>query len=297
MNESYRAGYVAVVGRPNVGKSTLVNALVGVDISIVSSKPQTTRHRVLGIASSAAGQLALVDTPGLHQNQGSAMSRYLNRAARGSVADVDAALLVVSAGRWHDEDSLAYDALAEANVPCVLAINKIDLLKDKATLLPFIAAHVQTRNFTAVHPISALRNKGLDALRNSLLTLMPESGPLFAEDEITDRSERFLAAELVREQLMRRVGDEVPYALTVQVERFEVDGAMLRIAVVVWVERENHKPIIIGKGGERMKAIASVARGNMEKLFGRKVFLEVWCKVREGWADDDAALRRFGYSE
>lgn len=297
MNESYRAGYVAVVGRPNVGKSTLVNALVGVDISIVSSKPQTTRHRVLGIATSAAGQLALVDTPGLHQGQGSAMSRYLNRAARGSVADVNAALLVVAAGRWHDEDTLAYDALAEADVPCVLAINKIDLLKDKAALLPFIAAHVQTRNFAAVHPISALRGKGLDALRGTLLQLMPLSEPLFGEDEITDRSERFLAAELVREQLMRRVGDEVPYALTVQVERFEVDGAMLRIAVIVWVERENHKPIIIGKGGERMKAVASVARGNMEKLFGRKVFLEVWCKVREGWADDDAALRRFGYSE
>jgi len=297
MSEPYRAGYVAVVGRPNVGKSTLVNALVGVDISIVSSKPQTTRHRVLGIATSEAGQLALVDTPGLHQSQGSAMSRYLNRAARGSVADVNAALLVVAAGRWHDEDTLAYDALAEANVPCVLAINKIDLLKDKAALLPFISAHVQIRNFVAVHPISALRNKGLDALRDTLLKLMPESEPLFGEDEITDRSERFLAAELVREQLMRRVGDEVPYALTVQVERFEVDGAMLRIAVVVWVERENHKPIVIGKGGERMKAVASVARGNMEKLFGRKVFLEVWCKVREGWADDDAALRRFGYSE
>jgi len=297
MSEPYRAGYVAVVGRPNVGKSTLVNALVGVDISIVSSKPQTTRHRVLGIATSEAGQLALVDTPGLHQGQGSAMSRYLNRAARGSVADVNAALLVVAAGRWHDEDTLAYDALAQANVPCVLAINKIDLLKDKATLLPFITEHVQIRDFAAVHPISALRNKGLEALRNTLLQLMPESEPLFGEDEITDRSERFLAAELVREQLMRRVGDEVPYALTVQVERFEVDGAMLRIAVVVWVERENHKPIVIGKGGERMKAVASVARGNMEKLFGRKVFLEVWCKVREGWADDDAALRRFGYSE
>src|SRR3546814_853445 len=168
MSEPYRAGYVVVVGRPNVGKSTLVNALVGVDISIVSSKPQTTRHRVLGIATSAAGQLALVDTPGLHQGQGSAMSRYLNRAARGSVADVNAALLVVSAGRWHDEDSLAYDALAEANVPCVLAINKIDLLKDKAALLPFIAAHVQTSNFTAVHTLSVLRTTGLNAPRRSM---------------------------------------------------------------------------------------------------------------------------------
>jgi len=196
MTEPYRAGYVAVVGRPNVGKSTLVNALVGVKISIVSAKPQTTRHRMLGIASSDAGQLVLVDTPGIHREQGNAMSRHLNRAARGALPDVNAALLVIEAGRWHAEDSLAYEALVRSGVPCVLAINKIDRIKDKTTLLPFIAEHTHGRDFAAVHPISALQAKGLDALRATLLRLMPESAPVFDEDEITDKSQRFLAAEL-----------------------------------------------------------------------------------------------------
>lgn len=297
MAEPYRAGYVAVVGRPNVGKSTLVNALVGVKISIVSAKPQTTRHRMLGIASSPEGQLALVDTPGIHREQGNAMSRHLNRAARGALPDVNAALLVIEAGRWHNEDGLVYDALARAEVPCVLVINKIDRIKDKTSLLPFIAEHTRGRNFVTVHPISAMQEKGLDALRKTLLQLMPESEPLFDEDEITDKSQRFLAAELVREQLMERLGEEVPYSATVEVEQFVEDGAMLRIAVIVWVAREGQKPIVIGKGGERLKAIGRSAREGMERLFGRKVFLEIWCKVREDWADDEAAMRRFGYSE
>jgi len=297
MTESYRAGHVAVVGRPNVGKSTLVNALVGVKVSIVADKPQTTRHRVLGIATSPAGQLVLVDTPGIHREQGNAMSRHLNRAARGALSDVQVALLVIAAGRWHPEDTLAYEALVRAGVPCVLAINKIDRIKDKTTLLPFIAEHTRDRKFVAVHPISAMQEKGLEALRATLLQLMPESAPLFDEDEITDKSQRFLAAELVREQLMQRLAEEVPYSATVEVEQFEEDGALLRIAVVVWVAREGQKPIVIGKGGERLKAIGRSAREGMERLFGRKVFLEIWCKVREDWADDEAALRRFGYSE
>lgn len=295
MSESFCAGMVAVIGRPNVGKSTLVNALVGTDVSIVSARPQTTRHRILGIATDARGQLVLVDTPGLHRARGNAMSRYLNRAARGAVAEVHAAALVVAAGRWNDEDSLAYAALSEAGLPVVLVINKVDQTRDKSTLLPFIAANTAERTFAAVHPVSALKRTGLDALRADLLALMPESEPLFAEDQITDRSERFLAGELVREQLMRRLGDEVPYAATTEVERFQEDGDMLRIAVVIWLERENHKPIVIGRSGERIKAIAAQARMAMERLFGRRVFLEVWCKVREGWADDEAALQRFGY--
>lgn len=297
MTDPFRAGLVAVIGRPNVGKSTLVNALVGADVSIVSARPQTTRHRILGIATDAHGQLVLVDTPGLHRAEGNAMSRYLNRAARGAVADVHAAALVVAAGRWNDEDSLACAALAEAGLPVLLVINKIDQIKDKSTLLPFIAEHTAERAFAAVHPVSALKKTGLDALRASLLASMPESAPLFAEDQITDRSERFLAGEMVREQLMRRLGDEVPYAATTEVERFEEDGEMLRIAVVIWLERENHKAIVIGRGGERIKAIAAQARIAMERLFGRKVFLEVWCKVREGWADDESALQRFGYRD
>jgi GTP-binding protein Era len=293
----HRAGLVAVVGRPNVGKSTLVNALVGAKVSIVSPRPQTTRHRMLGIATFPEGQLVLVDTPGIHREQARAMNRYMNRAARGAVADVHAALLVIEAGRWQDDDALAYAALRESGVPCVLAINKVDKISDKSALLPFMAKVVEGRDFHAVHPISALKAKGTEALVKTLLALMPESEPLFGEDEITDKSERFLAGELVREQLMLRLGDELPYSATVEVERFEEDGELLRIAAVIWVEREGQKPIVVGKGGERIKGISTSARIGMEKLFGRKVFLETWCRVREGWSDDEAALRRFGYTE
>ncbi|KAA2285533.1 GTPase Era [Arenimonas fontis] len=300
MSESatpYRTGTVAVLGRPNVGKSTLVNALVGAKVSIVSPKPQTTRHRLLGIATFPEGQLLLVDTPGIHREQKRAMNRMMNRAARGAVEGVDAAALVVEAGRWTDEDGLAYSALRQAGVPVVLVINKVDKLAEKAQLLPFIAQITREREFASVHPISALKAKGLEALVKDLVCLMPVSGPLYGEDEITDRSQRFLAGELVREQLMLRLGEELPYSTTVEIERFEEDGDLLRIAAVIWVEREGQKPIVIGKGGERMKAIATAARQSMQALFGRKVFLETWCRVREGWSDDEAALRRFGYSD
>ena len=295
--EGFRTGTVAVLGRPNVGKSTLVNALVGTKVSIVSPRPQTTRHRLLGIATFPGGQLQLVDTPGIHGAQKRAMNRMMNRAARGAVEGVDAALLVVEAGRWTDDDSLAYRALADSGVPCVLAINKVDLVADKGKLLPFIAEIAEGRTFAAVHPVSAGKRKGLEALVRTLLDLVPEGEAEYGEDEITDRSEKFLAGELVREQLMLRLGEELPYSTTVEIERFEEDGELLRIAAVVWVEREGQKPIVIGKGGERLKAIGTGARAGMERLFGRKVFLETWCRVREGWSDDEAALRRFGYSD
>ncbi|MBS0213225.1 MAG: GTPase Era [Proteobacteria bacterium] len=291
----FRAGTVAVIGRPNVGKSTLVNALVGARVSIVSPKAQTTRHRLLGIASFPAGQLLLVDTPGIHRAEKRALNRYMNRAARGALAGVDAALLVVEAGRWMDEDDLALAALAAAKVPTVLAINKIDRIKDKSALLPYIAQHAQGTDFVAVHPLSALKRKGLEALVADVLGLLPEAPPPYAQDEITDRSQRFLAAELLREQLLLRLGEEVPYSATVAIDRFEEDGALFRIAATIWVEREGQKAIVVGKGGEGIKAIASAARTNMERLFDRKVFLETWCRVREGWADDAAALRQFGY--
>lgn len=291
----YRAGTIAVIGRPNVGKSTLVNALVGAKISIVSPKAQTTRHRLLGIATFPDGQLMLVDTPGIHGRQTRAMNRYMNRAARGAVSDVDAAVLVIEAGRWTEDDSLAMSALKESKVPCVLVVNKVDKVADKNSLLPFIAKITAEHEFTSVHPLSALKNKGTDALIKTLIGLMPESEAHYGEDEITDKSERFLAGELVREQLMTRLGEELPYSTTVEIEKFEEDGQMLRISAVVWVERESQKPIVIGNGGERMKAISTSARVGMEKLFGRKVFLETWCRVREGWSDDEAALRRFGY--
>ena len=295
---SHRAGSIAVLGRPNVGKSTLVNALVGAKVSIVSPKPQTTRHRLLGIATFQDGQIALVDTPGLHRDQGGrAMNRHMNRAARGAVEGVDAAVLVVEAGRWTEEDGFVHTLLRDAGVPVVLVINKVDKLVEKGALLPFIAEVTKDREFAAVHPISARKQDGLRPLVKSLLALLPESPPLFAEDEITDRSERFLAAELVREQLMRKLGQEVPYSTTVEIEKFEEEDEKLRIAAVVWVEREGQKAIVIGQGGEMLKLIGSAARIAMEKLFGRRVFLQTWVRVREGWSDDESALRQFGYGE
>ncbi len=317
----HRAGHVAVIGRPNVGKSTLVNALVGAKVSITSNRPQTTRHRLLGIASFPQGQLLLVDTPGIHREQGSrgatAMHRWMNRAARGALEGVDAAVLVVEAGQWDDEDALAYDALREAGVPVVLVVNQVDRIKDKAALLPFLARVSEGRDFAAVHPVSALKRKGLDALVDSLLALLPEQPPPYAEDEITDKSQRFLAGELLREQLMRQLGAELPYATTVEIEQFVEDVAgegvpgkgmpgkrgrgagvpLLRIGAVIWVEREGQKKIVIGKGGERLREIGTKAREAMQRLFDRKVHLETWVRVREGWSDDEAALRSLGYHD
>ena len=305
----YRSGSVAVIGRPNVGKSTLTNALVGAKVSITSNRPQTTRHRLLGIATfpatkeRPAGQIVLVDTPGLHKQQGkfsaSAMSRVMNRAARGALEEVDAALMVVEAGRWDDEDTLAYKVLRDAGIPVVLVVNKVDRIKEKAAMLPFLSEVAQDREFAAVHPVSALKRNGLEALVKDVLALLPEQPPMFGEDEITDRSERFLAAELVREQLMRQLGAELPYATTVEIERFTTDdspkGELARIGAVIWVERESQKAIVIGKGGARLKEIGSKSRQQMEHLFGRKVFLETWVRVREGWSDDETALKAFGY--
>ena len=304
--DTHRSGTVAVIGRPNVGKSTLVNALVGAKVSIVSDRPQTTRHRLLGIASLRGGQLLLVDTPGIHREQGkrtgSAMNRMMNRAARGALEGIDAAVLVVVAGRWDDEDALAHDALCEAGVPVVLVVNQVDRLKDKAALLPYLAKVSEGRDFASVHPVSALKRKGLDPLADTLLSLVPEAPAMFGEDEITDKSQRFLAGELVREQLMRQLGDELPYATTVEIERFIEEpsprgGAMYRIGAVIWVERDGQKAIVIGKGGERLREIGSRARQQMEQLFGAKVFLETWVRVREGWSNDEAALRSLGYHD
>lgn len=292
----FRAGMVAVIGRPNVGKSTLINALVGYKVSIVSDRPQTTRHRILGIHTEDAGQIVFVDTPGLHNDQKRAINRYMNRAARGALADVQLAAMVIEAGQWREEDEAAFKVLAaEPDLPRVLVINKVDRIADKGELLPFIAKIGEGRGFSEIFPISARRNSGLSDLRRNLVKLLPESPPLYGEDEVTDRSERFLAAELVREQLMRQLGAEVPYATTVTIDKFAEDGNLLRIAATVHVERDSQKAIVIGAGGERMRSIGQGARIAMEKQFGRKVFLQLWCKVREAWSDDEAALRGFGY--
>lgn len=294
---SARSGMVAVLGRPNVGKSTLINALVGFRVSIVSPRPQTTRHRILGISSLPQGQLVYVDTPGLHAGGKRAMNRYMNRAAIGALEGVQAGLLVVEAGQWREEDERAFKVLADSPLPRVLAINKVDLVKDKSSLLPYLARVGEGRGFSAIVPVSARKGVGLDDLQRRLLELMPEGEPLYGEDEVTDRSERFLVAELVREQLMRQLGDELPYSSTVEIEHFEEEGRLLRLHAVVWVEREGQKAIVVGSGGERMRAIGQAARLAMEKLLGRKVFLQLWCKVRENWSDDEAQLRRFGYGD
>ena len=301
---AHRAGHLAVIGRPNVGKSTLVNALVGANVSIVSNRPQTTRHRLLGIATVPAGQIVLVDTPGLHLEGGkrasSALNRVLNRAARGALEGVDAAALVVEAGRWDEEDTLAYDTLHASGLPLVLVVNQVDRISDKATLLPYLQRITEGRSFAAVHPVSALKRTGLETLVASLLAQLPEQAPLYGEDEITDRSQRFLAGELLREQLMRQLGAELPYATTVEIESFTEEpspkaGVMYRIGAVIWVEREGQKAIVIGKGGTRLRDIGKRARERMEQLFGAKVFLQTWVRVREGWSDDESALRTLGY--
>lgn len=290
-------GYVALVGRPNVGKSTLLNGLIGQKVSIVSRKPQTTRHRILGVHTTPDAQFIYVDTPGLHARAQSAMNRYLNRAASSVLADVDVVVFVVEALKWTEEDDLALSRLEQVKVPVVLVVNKVDLVKDKTRLLPYLAEVGTRRAFEEVVPLSALDAAGRQELERVLRNLLPLSVPLFPEDQITDRSERFLAAELIREQLMRGLGQELPYATTVEIEAFERDGALLRIAGLIWVERPGQKAIVLGKGGERIKRVGQQARIQMETLFGSKVYLQLWVKVREGWSDDERALRRLGYDE
>jgi GTP-binding protein Era len=297
-HEDYRCGLVALAGRPNVGKSTLLNALIGFRLSIVSPRPQTTRHRILGIASSEAGQIMYVDTPGLHRGAKRAMNRSLNRAVRSAISEVDLAVQVIEAGRWTDEDEALYAALAEQKLPRLLVLNKVDLAKDKAAMLPFVAELGNTHHFDAIHYVSALKRKGLETLERDILGRLPVRPPVFGEDEITDRSERFLAAEMVREQLMLRLDQELPYATTVEIEQFKdrPDG-VAEIHAVIWVERDGQKAIVIGQGGAQLKAIGSAARRHMERMFERKVFLKLWVKVREGWVDDEAMLKKLGYTD
>jgi GTP-binding protein Era len=271
--------------------------MIGVRLSIVSHRPQTTRHRILGISTKPTGQILYVDTPGLHRGGKRAMNRSLNRAARAAISEVNLAVQVIEAGRWTDEDAAMYAALAEQpDVPKLLAINKVDLQKDKTIMLPFVADLMQKHPFDDVYYVSALKSKGLEGLEKGILKRLPEQPAIYAEDEITDRSERFLASEMVREQLMLRLNQELPYATTVEIEAFQdrPDG-IAEVHAVIWVERDGQKAIVIGEGGAQLKAIGTSARKAMETMFERKVFLKLWVKVREGWADDENLLKRFGY--
>ena len=295
--EGFRAGTVAVLGRPNVGKSTLVNALVGQKVSITAPKPQTTRHRILGIASRDDAQIALVDTPGLHAPTGKAINRYLNRTARGALEEADAVLLVIEAGRWKDEDEQAWIAARDSGRPVVLALNKIDKIAQREKLLPLLAELGRDRTFAAMVPVSALKRDGADALMGALRALMPEGEPAFPDDAVTDRSSRFLAAELIREQVVRQLHDELPFACTVQIDEWKEERGALWLSASIFVERDAQKAIVIGAGGARIKAIGTAARKSLVHELGSKVHLSLWCKVREDWSDDQAALAQFGYGE
>jgi GTP-binding protein Era len=292
--QPFRCGVVAIVGRPNVGKSTLLNALVGQKISITSRRPQTTRHRVLGVRTDNAAQLVFVDTPGFQTRHGGALNRTLNRNVRQALGEVDAVLMVVEAGHF-DEDDAAVLKLLPAGVPVLLAVNKSDRLTDPARMLPFLQRVGAEREFAAIVPVSAQRRRNVGELARAVAALLPEQPPMYEPDTLTDRSERFLAAEMVREKLFRLLGDEVPYGSAVIIEKFAEEGRLRRIHAAIVVERDGHKAIVIGKGGEKLKEIATGARKDMETLFGGKVFLEVWVKVRERWTDDDTLVRRFGY--
>ena len=295
--KDYRCGYVALVGRPNVGKSTLLNHLLGQKISITSRKPQTTRHQILGIKTTASAQVIYVDTPGIHLHGKRAMNRYMNRAAISALEGVHVALFLIEALRWTEEDDLVLKHLVQSQVPVILVVNKVDKLDDKEALLPYLQQMAGKYDFRHIIPVSALKGTSLDVLESHIQEFLDVSPPYFPEDQVTDRSLRFMVAEIVREKLMRRLGQELPYDSTVEIERFKEDKGLVKIHAVIWVERKNQKAIIIGKGGERIKAIGEEARHDIEKLVEKKVFLELWVKVKEGWSDDERALQSLGYHD
>ncbi|HEX5276960.1 MAG TPA: GTPase Era [Fluviicoccus sp.] len=297
IDPEFRCGFVAIVGRPNVGKSTLLNHLLGQKLSITSRKPQTTRHKILGIVTEGKVQAVYVDTPGMHKKEPRAINRYMNKAAESALKDIDLVLFVVDGLKWTPDDELVLEKLQRVDAPVVLLINKVDTVADKDKLLPHIAALSAKLRFSEVVPVSALRGHNLPALHELVSRYLPSAPPLYAEDQITDRSQRFLAAELIREKVMRQLGDEIPYDLTVQIESFKEDGNLLRIDTNIYVERPGQKAIVIGEGGQRLKLIGKEARIDMEKLFERKVMLTLWVKIKGGWSDDERALKSLGYSD
>ncbi len=293
-----RAGYAALLGRPNVGKSTLLNRLIGQKLSITAPKPQTTRHVILGIQTLPEAQIVYVDTPGLHRQSGRrAMNRYLNRTAASVLGYVDVAVFLIEALRWPDEDEDVMTRLADFQGPVVLAVNKVDRIADKAQLLPFLQEAAARRDFTEVVPLAAINGNNVAALEEVIVGLLPTGDFPFPPDQITTASERFLAAELIREKLTRLLREELPYALTVEIERFVEEERLVRIHAMIWVERDSQKGIVIGEKGATLREVGRQAREDMERLFDRKVFLQTWVKVREGWSDDERALRSLGYAD
>jgi GTP-binding protein Era len=297
-DNSFKSGYVAIIGRPNVGKSTLINRVLGQKLCITSRRPQTTRHRILGIKTDDQSQLIYVDTPGLHIDDKKAMNRYMNRAAASSIDDVDVILFVVDGMNWTKEDESVLERLKNsAQAPVILVVNKVDKLADKEVLLPQIEKLSTQFDFAKVVPISARKGVNIEQLEGEIRALMPEGELIFPEDQFTDRSSRFLAAELVREQLFRHLGQELPYSITVEIEQFDDEDKMYRIGAVIYVERDGQKSIVIGKGGSLLKSVGRDARIEMQALFDKKVFLRLWVKVREGWGDNERMLKNLGYND
>lgn len=292
--DNFRCGYIAIVGRPNVGKSTLMNALIGTKLSITSRKAQTTRHRILGIQTNDDAQFVYIDTPGFQTRHANALNRTLNRTVHSTLSAADVILFVVESASFGEADKKVL-ALLPNDVQCILVINKFDQVADKASLFPFVQRLTAQHQFAAVTPVSAKSRFQLDILENEIKKYLPQQPPMFGEDELTDRSEKFLAAEIVREKIFRSVGDELPYTSTVVIEKFEQEQNLRRIFATILIEREGHKSILIGQKGARLKEISTQARLDMERLFGAKVYLEIWVKVKSGWAATEAGLRAYGY--
>jgi len=295
--EVFRCGYIALIGRPNVGKSTLLNRILGQKISITSRRPQTTRHRVLGIKTLPAAQLIYVDTPGIHAFSGRAMNRHMNRTASNVLLDVDVVVFLVEGQRWTADDEMVLQKLGQITSPVILALNKIDLLGNREELLPRLQELSEKRSFEQVIPISASKGDNVAELEAVIEELLPAAPPLFPEDQVTDRSVRFLASELIREKLFRKLGKELPYGLTVEIEQFKSGAAITHIHALIWVERNSQKNIVVGKQGRVLKDVGTDARRDIEELIGGKVNLKLWVKVKEGWADDERALHSLGYTD
>ena len=296
LSPDFRCGYIALIGRPNVGKSTLLNRLLGQKISITSKRPQTTRHRILGIKTGSRSQQIYVDTPGLHHYSGRAMNRYMNKAATRALADVDVVVFIVEGLRWTADDDLVLKKLEQVDCPVVLVVNKVDRVADKQSLLPGLQELSGRREFDQIIPLSASKGDNVAALEACVEALLPESPPFYPEEQVTDRSERFLVAERIREKLFRSLGKELPYGLTVEVESFRREERIIHIHALIWVERQSQKNIVVGKQGRVLKGVGRQARLEIESFLDSKVNLKLWVKVKEGWADDERALQSLGYS-
>jgi len=294
-NDSYKSGYVALIGAPNAGKSTLLNYLLGQKVSITSRKPQTTRHRILGIKSEDASQIVYVDTPGMHLGGKKALNKYLNRTADASMLGVDVIVWLKDDIKWDDIDDAILKKLKDAGTPVVLALNKVDKVSDKAKLLPFIERISEQYDFKSIIPISALTGKQLDEFEKLVLDLLPEGTPLFPEEQITDKSERFMASEIIREKLTRRLGQELPHSLSISVEQFKVEEKIVRIYATVWVERKGQKNIVIGPKGAGLKDTGMKARIDLEEMLDSKVYLNLWVKVKKGWSENEREIASLGY--